>query len=753
MKANEIRNKFLEHIEGSLSETENELIARVLKDNPALASEYEDFKKFYASLQNIKVKEAKAPEGFTNEVMKVIETMSPVKERRSSMKNSKGFFKFILITVCLAGVLYFLFDKQTVDNKRFVILQFIEAINSVLGGVMMVLSALTFIVLSVIYLISAPARRIRGIFPVTTTLATISLFLFLSRAATSNLFGPSYDAYYAIELPESMPDEGSTDNSSYKNERLQEKNFRKASPKKRSGSHYTNPHHGGAGNLLAPQFDHSHVYGNIDAYHQPKTTEEYAAVSENSYQLAIKQPLSTFSIDVDTASYSNVRRFINMGQLPPRNAVRIEEMINYFSYDYTRPETKEVPFAVRTELSSAPWSRIASLLHVGLKGFEFDEAELPASNLVFLIDVSGSMQSPDRLPLLKSALRLLVEKLRPQDQVSIVTYAGDSGIRLGATLGSEKTRILRSIDSLVAAGSTNGGAGITLAYQMAKDHFIEGGNNRVIIATDGDFNVGLTSHDELISLIERQRASGIFLSVLGFGRGNLKDHQIEQLANKGNGFYAYIDSIHEARKVLVSEFQGSVYTIAKDVKIQIEFNPAYVQAYRLVGYENRMLNKEDFNDDRKDAGELGAGHTVTALYEIIPVGVPFAMIPSVDPLKYQKVEKENTDEDSPRREFEKNDELATVKLRYKLPDQDQSALIVKTVSSTPVSIEETSDDFRFSAAVAQFGMLLGKSEFRGETTFESAILLAKGAKGKDEHGYRSEFVSLVDTARLLKHER
>lgn len=462
-------------------------------------------------------------------------------------------------------------------------------------------------------------------------------------------------------------------------------------------------------------------------------TESYASVSENNFHQAHLDPLSTFSIDVDAASYSNVRRFINSGQLPPKDAVRVEEMINYFSYDYPLPED-EVPFSIYAELAECPWRTEHKLLHIGLQGKQIINEELPKSNLVFLIDVSGSMNASNKLPLLKSSFKLLVNQLRPEDRVAIVVYAGAAGEVLPSTSGRNKQKILEAINSLNAGGSTAGGAGIKLAYSIAEKNFIKNGNNRIILATDGDFNVGASSDKEMETLIEEKRESGIFLTCLGYGMGNYKDSKMEILADKGNGNYAYIDNIQEANRVLVSEFSGTMYTIAKDVKIQIEFNPSNVSAYRLIGYENRLLADEDFKDDTKDAGELGAGHTVTALYEIIPAGVESNFIKDVDPLKYQR--KEPVPENL-------TNEMVTVKLRYKEPDGKVSKGIVTTVPNSKTTFTDASENFRFSAAVAMVGMILSKSRFMDESHLKDAVSLAHAARGKDEDGYRAEFVRLA----------
>ncbi|QSE97821.1 vWA domain-containing protein [Fulvivirga lutea] len=472
--------------------------------------------------------------------------------------------------------------------------------------------------------------------------------------------------------------------------------------------------------------------------YQETNTEEYAEISENGFKNPFQDPISTFSIDVDAASYSNVRRFLNLGQMPPKDAVRIEEMINYFDYDYEQPKNSD-PFAINTEVAPSPWNKDHKLVHIGLQGKDISMDNLPPSNLVFLLDVSGSMSAQNKLPLLKSAFKMLIDKLRPEDKVAIVVYAGAAGEVLPSTSASEKDKILDALDQLNAGGSTAGGAGIELAYKIAQKNFIKDGNNRIILATDGDFNVGASSDKAMEELIEEKRDAGVFLTVLGFGMGNYKDSKMEILADKGNGNYAYIDNILEAKKVLVNEFGGTLFTIAKDVKIQVEFNPAKVQAYRLVGYENRLLAPEDFNNDKKDAGELGAGHTVTALYEIIPVGVKSQFV--VDDLKYQKTQITEGAKNS--------SELMTVKLRYKKPDGDTSKLIVKTINDDKKSMDDTSDNFRWSAAVAAFGMQLRDSDFKGDLNYLDIMNLAKSARGKDEEGYRAEFIRMVESCKLL----
>lgn len=469
-------------------------------------------------------------------------------------------------------------------------------------------------------------------------------------------------------------------------------------------------------------------------------TDEFRHIAENAWRSPRQHPLSTFAADVDAASYSIVRRMITEGRLPPADAVRIEELINYFRYDYPEPSGPH-PFSVTTELGDAPWAPGHKLALIGLRTRSLSMAELPPNNLVFLIDVSGSMYSADRLPLAKTALRLLVHELRPQDRVAIVVYAGAAGLVLPSTSGRDKDRILDAIDRLEAGGSTAGGAGIRLAYQVAREHFITDGNNRVILASDGDFNVGPSSEGELVRLIEEQRRSGVFLTVLGFGFGNLKDAKMEMLANKGNGHYAYIDNLLEARKVLVQELGATLLTVARDVKLQVEFNPARVAAYRLVGYENRLLNDEDFNDDTKDAGDLGAGHIVTALYEIVPVGVESPVrVGTVDPLRYQ-------DRSAPRGESR---DWFTVKLRYQDPAGSPSRLLERVVRSETAS---PSADFRFVTAVAGFGMLLRDSEHKGNSTWAGVLAAARSARGDDPQGYRAEFIRIVEAARLLAEQR
>jgi Ca-activated chloride channel homolog len=447
---------------------------------------------------------------------------------------------------------------------------------------------------------------------------------------------------------------------------------------------------------------------------------------------------------VDTASYSHVRRFINEGSLPPKDAVRVEEMINYFTYDYAQPSDQK-PFAVHVDTTSCPWETSHRLVRIGLKGKEIATDRRGPSNLVFLLDVSGSMMPSERLPLVKQAMRLLVEKLTENDRVAIVVYAGGSGLALPSTTGDHKEQILEALEDLQAGGSTNGAAGIQLAYQIAADNFIKGGVNRVILATDGDFNVGVTNQGDLIRLIEEKAKSGVFLSVLGVGTDNLKDSTMQKLADKGNGNYAYLDSLDEARKVLVQQMNGTLVTIAKDVKIQVEFNPARVASYRLIGYEKRMLRKEDFNNDRVDAGEIGAGHTVTALYEVVPVGAaanPGASIPPVDPLKYSSDERSAS--------TPATNEMLTVKLRYKKPDGDRSELVERAAIDAGDNFENAAVDLKFAAAVAEFGMILRDSEYKGNGTFASVLTWAQEGKGSDANGYRAGFIELVRKAQALK---
>ena len=473
-------------------------------------------------------------------------------------------------------------------------------------------------------------------------------------------------------------------------------------------------------------------------------TEGYDRIIENAFLKTTDNPLSTFSIDVDGASYSNIRRFINEGTLPPAGAVRIEEMINYFSYDYPQPIGDD-PFSINTELATCPWNTSHQLVSIGLQGKKIETEKLPTANIVFLIDVSGSMAEPNKLPLVQSSMKLLTDQLRPKDKVAIVVYAGNAGLVLPSTLGEEKIKIKNAIDELEAGGSTAGGEGIKLAYKIAEENFIKGGNNRVVLCSDGDFNVGVTSDDELERLIERKRETGVFLSILSYGTGNYQDAKMEKLSNKGNGNHAYIDHIDEAKKVLITQFGGTMFTIAKDVKLQVEFNPAKVQGYRLIGYENRMLAKEDFNNDKKDAGELGSGHTVTALYEIIPAGITAPELKEVDGLKYQKPAEKAEG-------FSNKNEVMTVKFRYKKPDGNTSLLLQKIISGDPVALSNASKNFHLSAAVAQFGMLLRESAYKGESNYKSVRELLIPTLNNDEEGYKAELLNLVNKASKMKRE-
>ena len=479
---------------------------------------------------------------------------------------------------------------------------------------------------------------------------------------------------------------------------------------------------------------------NYGAYDKENiNTETYSHISENTFKNVSSNPLSTLSIDVDAAAYSNVRRFITNGQMPPADAVRIEEMINYFNYDYPQPKD-EHPFSITTEISDCPWNTQHKLVNIGIQGEKIQTADLPPSNLVFLIDVSGSMGSSNKLPLLKKSLKLLVQNLTQKDRVAIVVYAGAAGVVLKSTPGNEKEKILNALNKLNAGGSTAGGEGIQLAYKIALKNFKEGGNNRVILATDGDFNVGASSDNAMMRLIEKKKESGVFLTCLGYGMGNYKDSKMEILADKGNGNYAYIDNILEAKKVLVNEIGSTLHTIAKDVKIQIEFNPKKISSYKLIGYENRLLNAEDFNDDTKDAGELGTGHTVTALYEVVLKGSEENNA-SVDPLRYQThTITTNTSE--------KSNEMLTVKFRYKAPEGKKSKLITQHLEDKVIPIAQSSTNFRFSAAVAEFGLLLRNSPYKGTASYSQVIDLAKNSKGKDDNGYRAEFIRLVEISQI-----
>lgn len=471
-------------------------------------------------------------------------------------------------------------------------------------------------------------------------------------------------------------------------------------------------------------------------------TESYTKINENQFKFVTDEPLSTFALDVDRAAYSNVRRMLNYGQLPPADAVRIEEMINYFQYNYPAPKDKDI-IGVTTNFTDCPWNKELKLLHVGVQSKKMDVKKMPLSNIVFLIDVSGSMSDDNKLPLVIASCKILLEQLRPDDKVAIVTYAGHAGVALQSTKASEKAKIIAALDGLESGGSTAGAQGIITAYQIAKENFITKGNNRVILATDGDFNVGISDNQSLEKLIEEKRSTGIFLSVLGYGMGNYQDDKMQILADKGNGNHAYIDNMQEANKVLHNEFGGTMYTIAKDVKFQIEFNPATVSYYRLVGYENRMLNKEDFNNDAKDGGELGLGHQMTAIYEIGTTASAADGMLSVDPLKYQS----NSNKD---KNLGNLDELATIKFRYKEPDADKSKKWEQVIKNTLVSQSELNDDVRFAIAVAYGGLLLRDGQTLSSKSFAPMIDMATAAKGKDDDGYRNEFIKLMRVADGMK---
>ncbi len=783
MEIKKIREQFLAYYEGTLSIEEQRKIENTLMSNPSLKEEYDSYVKTYESIKQMQINK-NAPEGFKLDVMTAIENISPVKERSSNMK-----IKFILkSTLICAAVLFIIAQGYSIGlldgfGNSELLQKFLRTIDGNFGLSLMILSIL-FAAISV----SIPKDIKRKIaIPLVPAFATIALLIFSLR--DSNTGYPSINQIKEVKdqtlLDQSPPDDSSNEVSKNALESVS-KPIVGERPKKEVGK--LESESTGIDMISpAPEQDLAKVLTNqaplpstgsvvaggvassavesfartpeartrnvksrsfLDIPLPPKNNERYNNTPENNFNSVEKEPLSTFSIDVDTGSYSNIRRFLNGSQLPPTDAVRIEEMLNYFKYDYKSPTSKDVPFAVNTELSNAPWAEKHKLLQIGLKGYEENRAELPASNLVFLIDVSGSMANPNKLPLLKQGFKMLVDELGAEDRLAIVVYAGAAGLVLDSKSGSQKEEIISALENLQSGGSTAGGAGIDLAYKIAKNHFIKGGNNRVILATDGDFNVGTSNQADLIKLIEEKRESGIFLSVLGFGTGNYRESMMEQLANKGNGNYSYIDNIREAKKVLVNDFRGTIFTIAKDVKIQIEFNPAYVKAYRLLGYENRVLDKQDFNNDKKDAGELGSGHTVTALYEIVPVGVEFNGMPSVDDLKYQQTVTDPTPAKST--EGILNNELATVKLRYKLPNENTSKLVSRTVESNGLEFTKTSNDFKFASAVAQFGMLLKGSEFKGTSDFPSTLKLAKESTGNDEFGYRDEFIKLVETAELLK---
>ena len=479
------------------------------------------------------------------------------------------------------------------------------------------------------------------------------------------------------------------------------------------------------------------------AYQANVSGEGYKKMSENPFLKTSRNPLSTFSIDVDRASYTNIRRFLNSGSLPPPEAIRLEEMVNYFTYDFSTPEGNE-PFAVKMEYTQCPWNKKHDLVHIGIQGKKVRKEKMPPNNLVFLVDVSGSMDEPNKLPLVKSCLHMLVNQMRPEDKIALVVYAGAAGLVLSSTSGDNKNKISDAIDGLSAGGSTAGGEGILLAYAIARENFLKEGNNRVLLATDGDFNVGVSDDGELEKLIEDKRKEKVYLSVLGFGTGNYKDSKMEMLADKGNGNYAYIDNMLEGQKVLVNEMTGTLLTIAKDVKIQVEFNPDKVKKYRLLGYENRTLEDKDFNNDQKDAGELGAGNSVTALYEIIPKGSSEPEVDSekdsVDALKYSAVHMVSS----------RLPEILTLKLRNKDPNDSTSQLVTKVLQPGRVPISKASENCRFAASVAEFGLLLKDSGYKADSDFSDVLSLAESSKGEDKFGYRSEFIRLVSLAKGMK---
>ena len=496
--------------------------------------------------------------------------------------------------------------------------------------------------------------------------------------------------------------------------------------------------------MASPMLSYSALsLDSIRAAREEVNRENYNHFDDNQIKLVAEVPVSTFSIDVDTGSYSNIRRMINAGNLPREDAVRVEELINYFAYDYPLPKDKSTPFSVTTEMGVTPWNPDTRLLHIGIKGYDIAKDDLPASNLVFLVDVSGSMNSPDKLGLLKSALKLLSKQMRDEDRISIVVYAGASGTVLEPVAGNQTAKISNALDALSAGGSTNGAAGIRSAYQLAEQEFIKGGINRVILATDGDFNVGTVNFEALKDLVEEKRKTGISLTTLGFGNGNYNDHLMEQLADAGNGNYSYIDTLNEAQKVLVDEMSSTLNTIAKDVKIQLEFNPAIVSEYRLIGYENRALNREDFNNDKVDAGEIGAGHTVTALYEVT---LNNSKHKSVDALRYSSKTESNTKSNK-----QHTDELAYLRLRYKEPNANKSKLLEQVVRTSDIEtrLTNSSDRYRFSASVAGFGQLLRGGKHTENFNYDDILKLARNARGKDMFGYRGEFISLVNLTQSL----
>ena len=659
-----------------------------------------------------------------------------------SMKAVKRLFSFLLSTtlwvIVFCGLVYLLHKVASQGSGRFA--QLLEGNLGIV--VMLVSSCLGFILLSggILRAIKGTGTALRILQPGVAFL-TLGLVAVLLRSSTTVFFNYDGNGGPASQVPMT--------NTSYQDQVFAfRQNIEELT--ETPGGQALHEHKTRSSGIFESIVDRLEELPGIVASGNPpylpaQNTEEYRGIVDNGFLTVSQAPLSTFSIDVDTASYSNIRRFLSSNQLPPADAVRIEEMLNYFTYDYPAP-TGETPFSITTELSEAPWAANHKLLLVGLQGKRVERENTQGSNLVFLIDTSGSMNSPDKLPLLVNGFKMLTDQLTERDRVAIVAYAGSAGLVLPSTPGSDKATIRQALARLSAGGSTAGGAGLRLAYQVASEQKIENGNNRVVLATDGDFNVGMSSNQELVAYIEQERERGVFLTVLGFGTGNYKDSKMEQLANKGNGNYAYIDSLLEAKKVLVKELSATLFTIAKDVKIQVEFNPAKVQSYRLIGYENRLLAKEDFNDDTKDAGEIGAGHRVTALYEIVPVGAE-PVTPLVDALKYQPQQAAppvaSVVSDS-------NDVL-TIKLRYKEPNGFFSKLTEKVVIANEERPRtESSANFRFASAVAEFGMLLRNSPHKGAASFASVLERARSAKGEDVEGYRAEFIRLVEIATLIQ---
>lgn len=742
---NSARDKFLDFYNQELSPDEESKLSGLFEENQVLRQEYAEFVLALEMSKSVGEEVHPLPEGFSEKMLAALEEGEPVLGR-SKMKKFFGFFVRFFIGSAVLAVLFFIgswlffllnsdsgfrggagqglinFNQTPTEEAFEYILQMIEGALGALGMVVALFVAFVYAIRALFSSTGKGKQFLRS-----AQFVSVAMTFFVARSVVSIFFGQNFEGLGSLSENGARP--SFIEEAVEQVVTIETPESKPYSPSGEQRFEYQVPP---GDSRLQPERD---FYDN-----RKLEGEFYLESSDNHFISASKEALSTFSIDVDTASYSNVRRFLRDNRMPPRKAVRIEEMLNYFDYSYPTPETRDEPFNVVTELGQAPWNKNNKLLHVGLKGYDLDSNSEVPSNLVFLIDVSGSMSAHDKLPLLKKSLSMLVSKLSDQDRVAIVVYAGAAGLVLDSTEGSEKFQIKRALDALSSGGSTAGGAGIHLAYQVAQDNFIKGGNNRVILATDGDFNVGVSRVTELESLITRKRESGVFLSVLGFGSGNLQDGKMETLANKGNGNYFYIDSIKEAEKVLVKEMTSSLFTIAKDVKIQVEFNPANVQAYRLIGYENRRLAKEDFNDDTKDAGELGAGHTVTALYEIVPVGAPSPKL-LVDENRYGEVE------EKPVVQPRHSEELALVKLRYKKPDGFISKKLTQVVKIGDQA--ESSSNFKLSAAVAQFGMLLKNSRYKGDSSYESASKLAAESLKDSNYDYVRELIELIDTARLL----